>query len=302
MSTPELSIPSEEKISAVVVCYNREKIVGTCLRALGFADEIVVVDKSSTDRSPEIARELADKVITVPWTPVVEHTRALAVESCSHPWIVSVDDDECLSVEAGAFIRAEVQHPRADVYAMGQRHYIIGVHDERCYNWPEHQIRLFRRGAIDFAPRVHGGMILKTDRLYRVPVETGVCTHHLSHRNVADWIEKTNRYTSQANRARMGEEERDLAAYAHRQIDHWLAKSREAGPDSFPAAAALLRAIYDMVDSLKSWEERHGLDGDREFTRKCGELDALYQTHYSRMIAKRSGGTGESNSNAESPR
>ena len=44
-----------ETLSAVVISYNRAAIIGTCLRALGFADEVIVVDKSSTDATPEIA-------------------------------------------------------------------------------------------------------------------------------------------------------------------------------------------------------------------------------------------------------
>src|ERR1700677_3077727 len=42
-----------EKVSAFVISYNRAAIIGTCLRALRFADEVIVVDKSSTDRSEE---------------------------------------------------------------------------------------------------------------------------------------------------------------------------------------------------------------------------------------------------------
>jgi len=64
-----------EKLSAVVVSYNRALLIGTCVRALGFADEVIVVDKSSTDGTAEIAAKYADRVITVPWSPTVEETR-----------------------------------------------------------------------------------------------------------------------------------------------------------------------------------------------------------------------------------
>jgi glycosyltransferase involved in cell wall biosynthesis len=54
------------KLSAVVVSYNRASLIGTCLRALGFADEVILVDKSSTDDTLAIATRHADRVITVP--------------------------------------------------------------------------------------------------------------------------------------------------------------------------------------------------------------------------------------------
>ena len=116
-----------------------------------------MVDKSSTDDTAAIAAQHADRVITVPWSPTVEETRAFAVAQCTHDWIICLDDDECLSVEAIRFIQAELAAPRADVYGLLQRHYILGTHDEAAYYWPEYQISLFRRGAVTFSATVHGG-------------------------------------------------------------------------------------------------------------------------------------------------
>jgi hypothetical protein len=71
------------KLSAVVISYSRAAILGTGLRALGFADEVIVVDKSSTDATRELAARQSDRVVTVPWTLTVEDTRAFAVAQCS---------------------------------------------------------------------------------------------------------------------------------------------------------------------------------------------------------------------------
>src|SRR5690242_14367506 len=110
-----------EKLSAVVVSYNRALLTGTCLRAVGFADEVIVVDKSSTDGTAEIAAKHADRVITVPWSPTVEETRAFAVAQCTHDWIICLDDDECLSPDAIRFIRTELEAPRAEVYGLDRK-------------------------------------------------------------------------------------------------------------------------------------------------------------------------------------
>ena len=113
---------SDPKISAFVISYNRAAILATCLRALCFADELIVVDKSSTDDSRLIAARYAHRVVTVPWTPTVEETRALAQSLCRHDWILFMDDDECLSPEAARLIRTEIRHPRADIYALSLIH------------------------------------------------------------------------------------------------------------------------------------------------------------------------------------
>jgi glycosyltransferase involved in cell wall biosynthesis len=77
-------------ISGFVVAYNRAALLGTCLRSLRFVDELIVIDKSSTDGSPRIARRYADRVITVPWSPTVEETRGFALAQCRQqpgPWL-----------------------------------------------------------------------------------------------------------------------------------------------------------------------------------------------------------------------
>ncbi|WP_399685194.1 glycosyltransferase [Xenophilus sp.] len=264
------------KLSGVVIAYNRADLVGTCLKALSFADELLVIDKSSTDGTAELAAPLADRVIVVPWSPVVEDTRAQAVAECTFDWILCLDDDECLSVEAVRFIKEELRQPRADVYRLPQRHYILGEHDERAYYWPEYQPRLFRRDAVEMRPTVHGGMVFDPARAWNVPPESGVCIHHLSHKDVTQWIEKTNRYTSVRDRRRAPHAGTDLAEFAHHSIDRYVGATRPHEKGSYPQAVAVLRSLYDIIDRLKTWEEENGRDGVREFQRICAELERQY--------------------------
>lgn len=264
-----MPLPSH-RLSACVISYNRAAILGTCLRALRFADQVVVVDKSSSDGSARVARRLADRVVVVPWSPTVEETRAEAVALCRHDWILLLDDDECLNRAAADWITRELRDPRADAYALPLRHYILGTHDERAYYWPEHHVRLFRRDAVRFGATVHAGMTLLTDRLFAIPPEDGACIHHLSHPDVASWIERTNRYTSRPDRARVADEGMDLVRFAHARIDHWMARAPSSNGDDYPAAASLLRAVYDIVDRLKSWESDRETEG---FDAICRRLE-----------------------------
>ena len=82
------------RISVFVVSYNRASLLESCLRAASFADELIVVDKSSTDASTSVAARYADRVEIVPWSPVVEETRAFALSLCRNEWILFLDDDE----------------------------------------------------------------------------------------------------------------------------------------------------------------------------------------------------------------
>jgi hypothetical protein len=267
-----------QKVSAFVVCFNRAALIGTCLRALSFADEIIVVDKSSTDDTAVIAARHADRVITVPWTPTADDTRDFALSRCAHDWIVFADDDEIFSPEAVRFIDCELRAPCADIYEFPRREYILGVHDERAYYWPEHHIRLFRRGAVAFSPTVHACIVPCSDRVLRISPDTGACIHHLSHQDVAQWLEKTNRYTSCHDRALLAHAGNDMAGFAHARIDHWLDRSQDRTAGGYPQSVALLRATYDLIDRLKTWEQERGLDGAAVFGQVCAELDAAHGT------------------------
>ena len=79
------------------------------------------------------------------------------------------------------------------------------------------------------------------------------------------------------NRARVDDHRTDLVGFAHARIDHWIGRTRDPSPDGYPAAVALLRSIYDMVDRLKSWEEARGQDGAALFRETCARLDAAQQ-------------------------
>lgn len=265
-----------EKVSGVVISFNRADLIVTCLKGLSFVDELIVIDKSSTDGTAELAARFADRVISVPWSPVVEQTRAFAVAQCTHEWIVCLDDDECLSVDGIRFIERELAAPRAAVYLIPQRHYILGQHDERAYYWPEHQMRFFRRDAVAFRPTVHDGVRYDDADAFRIPPESGACLHHLSHKNVAQWIDKANRYTSNPDRARPEHVGNDLRAFAHDRIDRYQPESTESA-SGYPAAVGLLRGTYDLIDRLKTWEHEEGVDGEAAFQRVCRELEADYE-------------------------
>ena len=260
-------------ISGFVISHNRAELIGSCLRSIRFVDDLVVLDKSSTDATPVIAARYADRVVSVPWSPTVEESRAAALALCRHEWVVFLDDDELLSPEAIAFLHA--RRFDAEAYEVPLKHYVLGRFDPDAYYWPEYHLRVFRKGAVSFHPTVHGGLRRHSDHVARLMPETGICIHHLSHRDTAQWIEKTNRYTSRPDRVRT-DAESDLIGFAHARIDQWRAQGGTTDPTGYPAAAALLRAVYDMIDRLKCWEEAQGLNGAAAFAARCAALEQAY--------------------------
>jgi glycosyltransferase involved in cell wall biosynthesis len=263
-------------VSGFVITCNRASLVETCLRSIRFVDELIVIDKSSTDGTRAIAERYADQLITVPWSPTVEETRAGAAALCRHDWIVHLDDDELLSPEAITFLRRRRPPNGPEAYYLPKKHYILGRFDPAAYYWPEHHPQFFRKGAVSFSNTVHGGVQVHTERVERIAPETGICIHHLSHLDTAQWVEKANRYTSRPDRVRCEPEVADLIGFAHARIDHWLSRTGVTDRSDYAAAVALLRAVYDMIDRVKSWEQAQGFDAAVHFAAICAELGLAY--------------------------
>lgn len=93
-------------VSACVIMRDNEEEIGRCLTSLSAADEIIVVDTGSTDRSVEIAREYTDKIYHFDWIDDFAAARNFTLEKASGDWIVFLDSDESFTADTAAGIKA----------------------------------------------------------------------------------------------------------------------------------------------------------------------------------------------------
>ena len=92
------------KVSAVIIAGNEEAKIRGAIESLSFADEILVVDSESTDRTVAIATEFGARVVIQPWLGFSKQ-KQLGVDSAEHDWILSLDADERVSPD----LRAEIE-------------------------------------------------------------------------------------------------------------------------------------------------------------------------------------------------
>lgn len=136
----------EIKISATVITYNEEKKIEPCIKSLlPIADEIVIVDSCSTDRTREICSKYPVKLITRPFEGYVAQ-KNFAVQQASNDYILSLDADERLSEELQKSI-LEVKKNWNNVYG-----YTFNRYNNYCGKWmhfsgwyPEKKVRLWDR-------------------------------------------------------------------------------------------------------------------------------------------------------------
>ena len=86
------------RVSVLVTTGNEEERIRDCLESVRWADEIVVIDSCSTDRTVEIARGYTDRVVIAPWRGYIGQ-KQYALTKATHPWILFVDADERVTPE-----------------------------------------------------------------------------------------------------------------------------------------------------------------------------------------------------------
>ena len=181
-------------LSACLITLNEEHNLPRALASLaGIADEIVVVDCGSKDRTANIAREFGAKVIIKPWMNFAEQKNA-AVAAASHDWILSLDADEELSPELrDAVVAWKEKEPGYAVYEFARRAWYVGGWIRHSGWYPDRQRRLFRRHAARFSGIVHESL--------QFSGEPGHLDGDLLHYTISSFPEheeKVERYTALA--------------------------------------------------------------------------------------------------------
>ncbi len=147
------------KISVTIVTLNEERNIERCLKSVQWADEIVVVDSGSTDRTLDICRDYDCNIIKTEWLGYAR-TKQLAVDAATHDWIFSIDADEEATPELGAKIRKIVDgdEPKKG-YRIRRRSFYLGKMIKYSGWNRDYPLRLFHRnfGRFNLKP-VHEGV------------------------------------------------------------------------------------------------------------------------------------------------
>lgn len=182
----------ETRLSVAIITLNEERNLAECLASVAFADEIVVVDGGSHDRSCEIARAAGARVIEAPDWQGFGVQKNRAIDACSGDWVLSIDADERVPPKLRDEIQTALSNSAFDVYEIPRSSYYCGRFMRHSGWWPDHVRRLFRRGTARFSPvPVHES--LETDRnvgRLHHPIE------HWSYRTMEQVLDKVNHYSS----------------------------------------------------------------------------------------------------------
>ena len=183
------------RLSVITLTLNEEHNIAECLSGVQWADELIVVDSGSTDRTVELAKSFTNHVMNVEWKGYGA-TRNLALARCTGDWVLWLDADERVTNELSEEIRQLIQTNPKELagYSIARRAYFLGRWIKHCGWYPARVTRLFRREKGRFTENnVHEHLL--------VDGIVGELRHDLLHYTDPDlkhYFVKFNRYTSLA--------------------------------------------------------------------------------------------------------
>ena len=182
------------KISATIITYNEERNIVRSIESLRCADEIIVVDSGSSDRTVELAQNLGAKVIESPW-PGYTNQKNLASDRAAYEWILSLDADEAISEALEAEIwQIKKNGPQFDAYTMPRLARYLGQWIFHSGWYPDRKVRLYDRSKAQW----------KGDYVHESVEVTGSLGHlegrilHYTCDSLSEHLRTLDRYTTLA--------------------------------------------------------------------------------------------------------
>jgi glycosyltransferase involved in cell wall biosynthesis len=178
------------RLSACLITLNEEHNLPRALASLeGIADEIIVVDSGSTDKTASIAREHGVALFERAWTNYSEQ-KNFAAECAQNEWVFSMDaDEELSSALQTSLLDWKKRDPQSSVYEMPRKTWYLGAWVKHSGWYPDFQRRLYRRDKAQFSGIIHEAL-----RFAGKPGRLNGDLLHYTVRSFAEHEQKVERY------------------------------------------------------------------------------------------------------------
>lgn len=185
---------NNQTLSVVLAVFNEEKNLPVCLESIkGIANEIVVVDGSSTDGTVAVAKIYNATVIVTSNPPIFHINKQKAVDHATGDWILQLDADEIVSPELAVELLEIINNPQAkNGYYLARKNYFITQWMKRGGMYPDYVVRLFKKGKGSFPQKsVHEQITIDGEIGYvKAPLI------HKPYPTFSEYMRKADTYTS----------------------------------------------------------------------------------------------------------
>lgn len=180
------------RLSVIIITKNEERRLPWCLESVAFADEIIVLDGGSTDRTLEIAKSRGARVeVSGTWNGFgLQKNRALAL--ATGDWVLSLDADEEVTPELAAEIAETLLTPAFDCYEIPRLSEFCGRFLRHSGWYPDYVARLFKRGTARFSDDLVHERLIPRGPVARLQQPLT----HRGYRGASDTLQKIDRYST----------------------------------------------------------------------------------------------------------
>ncbi len=239
-------------ISVVIITKNEEENISDCLKSCEWADEIILVDDESTDKTREIAAQFGSKIFSRRMENEGRH-RNWAYAQAKNDWVLSLDADERITPELAQEITELIQgNPAFKAYAIPRRNFIGSYWLRYGGEYPAPQVRFFLKKEFKYAEdEVHPRALMEGDTGYL----KGDIIHY-SHRDIADYLRSLNSHTTLEARKWVNEGRKMSFGHAmwrgfHRMVIVRLIRKQAYKDGIYGWATAFFSGMYQVVSYLK---------------------------------------------------
>ena len=259
------------KISAVISAYNEEKNITRCLKSLAFADEIVVVDNSSTDKTAEIAKKYTSKIFTQPNNPAaIDLQKNFGFTKATGDWILSIDADEEVSEELAKEIKRVLgtkpsMLSNINGFWIPRKNLMFGKWIKENTGWyPDYQLRLFRKGQGKYESKaVHKDLFIEG--------ETEKLKEHIIHHNydsIEQYVKKILIYAPNEAEEYLRNDYKfsyfDVIRFPLNDFLAWFFARKGYKDGFYGLVLALMQAFYHFLVFAFIWEKQGFKEYDKE--------------------------------------
>ena len=185
------------KLSVVIITKNEEKYIADAIKSVSFADEVLVLDCGSIDKTKNIAKKEGAKVFHQDWIGFGPQKNK-GVDLACNDWVFVLDADERVTDNLKKEIIRVLTNPTVYGYMVPRLNYFFGKYIKHCGLYPDYSIRLFNKNKGKFSESpVHEKLIIdgKVSKLKNHML-------HLAYETVDEFIKKQKKYASLSNKNR----------------------------------------------------------------------------------------------------
>jgi (heptosyl)LPS beta-1,4-glucosyltransferase len=182
-------------ISVVINTFNEEKNLPRVLASVkDFADEIIVVDMESSDKTTSIAADFGAKVYQHKKTGYVEPARNFAISKAKGDWILIIDADEELPKSLASKLHGLIIEDRGDYYRVPRKNVIFGKWIKNSRWWPDYNIRFFKKEAVIWSEVIHSVPETRGTGC-DIEAKEEFALNHYHYESIEQYLERMNRYS-----------------------------------------------------------------------------------------------------------